>query len=242
MTRALGIDISQWQNDPQTPKFMDFAKARAAGADFIFIKASQANWRDRDFAHNWTAAKEAGLIRGAYHFLTWNMDGAAQADFMWSLIKDDPGELPPVVDYEWWGTVPSNAEDYLRKFVARIRSLSGRRPTIYTSAYFWNGANEAQELTSTCNLWVASWREGGEPRLPNGFKQWQFWQWTDKGDGLKYGAESLGLDMDWFYGDRAELRRWAGLPPEDEQPPEPPVLTIEQRLTALEARVAALEK
>ena len=53
--------------------------------------------------------------------------------------------------------------------------------------------------------------------------------------------QSLGLDMDWFYGDRAELRRWAGLPPEDEQPPQP-VLTLEQRVEALEARVAALEK
>ncbi len=57
---------------------------------------------------------------------------------------------------------------------------------------------------------------------------WTFWQWTDKGDGLAFGMESKGLDMNWFNGTEQELRKWAGVEPGP--PPEP---SLEEKVARL---------
>jgi len=66
MKRTIGIDISAWQDDNSTPQQIDWSKAKSAGAQFAFIKASQGTFTDQDFAYNWQAAKAAGVLRGAY--------------------------------------------------------------------------------------------------------------------------------------------------------------------------------
>ena len=119
MNFAKGIDVSRWQDDKSTPQRMNFAMAKGQGVEFVFIKASQSIWADRDILYNWDAARRAGLLRGAYHFLTWETSAERQAEFMWGLLEADPGELPLVLDYEWWRTIPANASRYLRRVVAR---------------------------------------------------------------------------------------------------------------------------
>lgn len=100
MATVQGIDVSKWQDDNTTPQQIDFNKAKRAGAYFVFIKASQDVYADPDFAYNWNAAKAAGLIRGAYHFFDYRKSPKAQADYLTSLLKNDWGELPPVLDFE----------------------------------------------------------------------------------------------------------------------------------------------
>ena len=39
------------------------------------------------------------------------------------------------------------------------------------------------------------------PRIPAPWTAWTFWQYTDKGNGLQYGAESLNIDLNYFNGD-----------------------------------------
>lgn len=229
MNYAEGIDVSRWQDDKSTPQRMDFSKAVAQGVEFVFIKASQSIYSDRDILYNWDAARRAGLLRGAYHFLTWETSPERQAEFMWGLLRDDPGELPMVVDYEWWGQIPSNAHVYLRKFVARLKAISGKTPMIYTSDGFWRDGKEAYALTQECDLWVASYRPMPPPRMPAGWNTWRFWQWTSKGDGLAHGAESKELDLNWFNGTSAELRAWANAPDEPPAPVDPSAY-IEARL------------
>ena len=91
-----GIDISHWQNDKSTPQKMNFAKAKAAGTKFVFIKVSERGGMDEDYFYNWKTAKEAGIPRGGYHFLRWDISGLLQARIFCDLLKDDPGELSPV--------------------------------------------------------------------------------------------------------------------------------------------------
>lgn len=43
-----GCDVSLWQDDPSTAQHVDVAKMRSAGAQFVFIKTSQACFLDRD--------------------------------------------------------------------------------------------------------------------------------------------------------------------------------------------------
>ena len=95
--RALGVDISHWQGKP------DFVKMKKAGVSFIYIKASQNMWYDQSFKTNWEGAREAGLLRGAYHFYDMR-DGSDtpkhQAEYFANLLADDPGELRPALDFE----------------------------------------------------------------------------------------------------------------------------------------------
>ncbi len=40
-------------------------------------------------------------------------------------------------------------------------------------------------------------------------KTWTFWQYTQNGDGLAYGAESKSIDLNWFNGDLDALKKFA---------------------------------
>lgn len=214
MTKTLGIDVSRWQDNNSTAQKMDFVKAKAAGARFVFIKASQQLYADEDILFNWKSAKDAGLLRGAYHFLTWDKPGREQARYFWSIIKSDPGELPPVCDFESWGTIPSNAYYILWEFLQELKLLCGRNPIIYTGYYFWQtyGAHPAETMDFTqFPLWLAYYATEQYIKVPLEWPRWTFWQYTSKGDGLAFGSESLDLDMDYFNGSYEDLLTFAGL-------------------------------
>src|SRR5512146_139615 len=74
-----GIDVSAWQGD------IDWLKARAAGTQFAFIKATEGgDHLDPKFLENWEGAKRAGIARGAYHFLYWCRPADEQA--LWFML------------------------------------------------------------------------------------------------------------------------------------------------------------
>ncbi|NPV77892.1 MAG: hypothetical protein HPY59_16145, partial [Anaerolineae bacterium] len=81
MERTLGIDVSFWQDNNNTPQQIDWNKAKKAGAVFAFIKASQATFTDSDFEYNWQNAKTAGILRGAYHFYDYRVSPKTQATY-----------------------------------------------------------------------------------------------------------------------------------------------------------------
>lgn len=229
MAYTLGIDVSRWQDNNSTAQQMDFTKSVAMGAKFVFIKSSQALWTDEDILYNWKSSKKAGLLRGAYHFLDWVANPKTQAQYAWSLIQNDPGELPPVVDFEYWQPPPANAFDILWNYVVEMERLSGKKPIIYTGAFFWNQHGTDADVWKNYPLWIASYTdqsymEDNVKRLTP-WDTFTFWQWSDKGDGLAFGAESLGLDMNWFNGTYKELLDFAGISQPIEPPPviDPPV-------------------
>lgn len=194
---VLGIDCSRWQDDNSTPQRMDFDKAYAAGARFVFIKASQACWLDEDFIWNWVAAKDAGLYRGAYHYLDNSATGEKQGEFFCGLIEKDPGELPPVLDYEYRTAPPGLAS--ANQWLNEVYWTLDISPILYTSPYYWKEYGGAQVGWTQYPLWIANY-EVSSPTVPAPWTDWTFWQWTDKGDGIRYGAESHGLDMNWYNG------------------------------------------
>lgn len=94
---VLGEDISYWQLNYGSLNHVDFAKAIAQGVEFVFIRNSFGTSLDTRFKQNWMDAKTAKLLRGAYHFTLLNTSGFAQVV---DTLKDDPGELPVVLDLE----------------------------------------------------------------------------------------------------------------------------------------------
>lgn len=74
-----GIDISQWQHTDN--KAIDFSSLKNTyGASFVFIKSSDGGNRDKGKSAYWypidsKAAKDAGLLVGAYHYAVPGMLG-----------------------------------------------------------------------------------------------------------------------------------------------------------------------
>lgn len=207
---ALGLDISQWQDENSTAQQVDFGKAKANGAEFVFIKAGQRNFTDEDFKWNWGPSRDAGLIRGAYWYLDWAADMKAQADYFANLLNDDPGELPPVCDYEQVTGCPSDSASKLQIFLARLENNTKRFPLIYTSNGFWGAHGSTSTTWQQYDLWIAHpYRI--TPTVPKPWSSWKFWQYSWKGDGKAYGCESANVDLNYFSGSSAMLRAYAGV-------------------------------
>lgn len=201
MTYILGCDVSRWQDDISTPQRINFDQMRDAGARFVFIKASQGTWADRDILYNWQAAKDAGMYRGAYHYFDWRDGSEEQARFFAGLLREDPGELPPVFDYEMRSGAPGRSAAIARAqaFIHTAEDVLGKPVMIYTSPGYWReyGSNT---LVGNRKLWLAHYYTD-TPAVPHDWTGWNFWQFTDLGDGPLFGAESLELDMNWYNGD-----------------------------------------
>lgn len=165
-----GIDVSLYQ------KVIDWKKVKAAGVDFAFIKATQGNdITDPRFAANWVAAKQAGIMRGAYHFYEFG-SLVSQAHQFIAALGSDRGELSPVVDVEDTTANPDIKE--VKAFID-ILSSNGIKPIIYTGAWFWNTRRWGGPVpwASQYDLWVAWYPMTPAPTIPSDWATWRIWQY-----------------------------------------------------------------
>ena len=211
--RALGVDISHWQGKP------DFVKMKKAGVSFIYIKASQNMWYDQSFKTNWEGAREAGLLRGAYHFYDMR-DGSDtpkhQAEYFANLLADDPGELRPALDFECPGIAgypnypPHDQSDKIvRQFSEKVKMILGVMPILYTNLAGITHLDPLTEMVKGMDLWIAWYNLTSHYPKLGAFSNWRVWQYKSTGDGLAFGVESKGLDMDAFNGTVEDLYDYA---------------------------------
>ncbi len=172
--KALGIDVSHFNSQ------LDWVKFKAAGVSFAFIKASQGiSFTDPAFQDNWQRAKSAGMLRGAYHFLTHD-DPAAQAISFAQTLHREPGDLPPVIDFEESNSGSTATLDDLASFAKQIDQDTGCTPIIVSGTYFKQlvgvGAAASEDL-GRYPLWIIQY--GPTPVVPPPWKSWTFWQFTN---------------------------------------------------------------
>jgi lysozyme len=206
-TNANGVDVALYQGA------IDWQRARRSGTLFAFIKATQGgNITDPKFVANWTNAKAAGILRGAYHYYKFGIDPIVQANLFCSKLASDSGELPPVVDVE--DTTSSADATALKRFTDAVTTRIGVKPIIYTAQWFWNERRWGGHIdwAKDYDLWVASYTK--YPIIPTDFTTWKFWQYSNAGtvDGIP-----AKVDLDYFNGTEADLRLYAR-----EQPITPP--------------------
>lgn len=226
--RAQGIDVSVWQDNNSTPQMVDFNKAKSAGASFAFMKAGQGLYLDPDFVMNWQNAGESGILRGVYHFLdfshkpsnkTANQWAIDQAVFFWGVVKNLQLDFLPVCDFEDMGGLPAaTVRQAFKNFLESFFSLSGKRCIIYTRMSLWTVYGSSDQYWLQYQLWVAQYYYQtlpATPKLSPPFTNWVFWQYTDKGDGKKYGCESSQVDLNYFNGTLAQLYDYANKPQPD---------------------------
>ncbi len=165
-----GIDVSSYSGE------VDWAKVREEGHTFAFLKATEGDdLADPSFAQQWPKIKEAGLIRGAYHFYVTEDDPEKQASFFIKTVQLVSGDLAPVVDIELIGkNTPAGLAERLKIFTTRLEEHYGVKPIIYTAPDFWD--EHLGEGFGDHPLWVAEY-ETDQPRLPVGWSDWHLWQW-----------------------------------------------------------------
>jgi lysozyme len=196
-----GIDISHVQGR------VDWnAVAHEGGISFAAVKATEASqYVDPAFAANWQGMKEAGVIRGAYHFFRFDQDPQQQAEHFAAVVQLDPDDLPPILvlrptsDTKVAAGVDVPLVDRVRAWLKIVEVKMKRKPIIYTKAGFWNNHMTAE--FGDYPLWIA--QEGlSTPPSVKGWKRWTFWQYTNLG---KVSGVDGAVDIDRFNGSRKEL-------------------------------------
>lgn len=180
-----GLDVSHWQGR------VDWRAVARSGVSFTWLKASEGtSVVDRTWERNRRAARQAGILVGAYHFASPSRhrdDARREADHFLRTTRLRPGEMVPALDLEVDGGLSRAAlTRWTRAWIARVEARLGVRPVLYTSPGFvaseLRGARRiARDLAP--HLWVAHWRTDA-PALPaDGWagRGWSFWQWTDRG-------------------------------------------------------------
>lgn len=158
----------------------DFAKARAAGAEFAIIRksfvlhdAKHDAWHlspDPHFARDVDKARAAGLTVGAYGFFAFNKSAPSAAEQVANLVQAAgrvvPGkDLPYCIDVEFpgqgivdTGRTQGEAFGFLLELIAEVRRQTKASPLIYTSHVQWHDSNGLggpdNSALDGCPLWI----------------------------------------------------------------------------------------
>ena len=199
-----GIDVSTWQGE------IDWRRARAAGVNFAFLKATEGGDRlDPAFRQNWAAARAAGVPRGAYHFFYHCRPAIQQARWFIAHVPSDPSALPPVLDMEWNAHSPtcpgrrpaSEVRAEARIFLDAMTRAYGRRPLLYTTVDFY-ADNQLWKLQGV-DFWLRSTAKHPSDSFPG--QHWLIWQYTATGQVPGIAGQ---VDLNAFAGSRRDFAAW----------------------------------
>jgi GH25 family lysozyme M1 (1,4-beta-N-acetylmuramidase) len=208
-----GIDVSKYQQPPYGSAFVDWARVKADGVDFVIIKATDGKdkrHKEPMFTTNRDGALAQGLTIGMYHVATPVADPAdarEEADHFVQAAAPSVGNIIPALDIELSripdGMTPSVLEGWMRAWLTRVTNRLGVRPMVYGSVYLFTTklANTTWFADNGFPLWLARWGPLPNPLPANNWQGqgWTFWQWavTDPGsvDGI-----TTAIDRDRYVG------------------------------------------
>ena len=246
-----GIDTSKWNHDYgaslEDVKPLDWEALKAAGMDFVILKAGSTLGIDPAFESDYRDAKAAGLQVGAY-FYTYSAtveDTLADAEMLLTWLEGKQFELPIYFDAE----DPTLAElgterltELCRVFATTLQE-AGYYAALYTNTEWLYNLLDTEWVKANLDIWYArytatlpegqerfdpadrdfSWKDGtaykpGEPE-----KRYGLWQYTDNGgvEGFRY-----PFDFNFAFKDyRSIMVKW-GLNGYGEQNPLPQPSTV----------------
>ena len=173
-----GIDISHHQGNVNWGRLRN-ALIEQSPLRFVFMKSTEGDSHvDRNFRANFANAKEAGLIRGAYHFWSNKSSSRRQAYFYLAMTPLEPGDLPPVLDIE---TKPTDisTEEFQQNVLTWLHIIEDKfhvKPIIYTY-YKFKDQYLSDSRFDDYPYWIAHYYVD---KMEYSGK-WLFWQHTDAG-------------------------------------------------------------
>lgn len=197
---VFGIDLSHFNGDVD---WKQLGAGEVGSPAFIVLKATEGvDYLDPTFVEHWSAAKEHGFIRGAYHFFVAHDDPDAEADWYIKNVTLMKGDLLPIVDVERATKKETRGlKERLYHFLEKIEAHYGERPLIYTGKKFWD--THVGRVLPNHGLWIAQYGVD-KPTLPSGWDEWAFWQFTQQA--MIPGVEKP-VDRNRFSGRREELEQ-----------------------------------
>jgi uncharacterized protein (TIGR03382 family) len=199
-----GIDVSEYQGS------VDWSAVKASGRVFGIARINVSGHLDPYFAANWRDMKAAGVIRGAYQYYKPSYDPVAEANLVvQTLGRLAPDDLPAMLDIEITSGVDrATVVTRLAKWLEIVEAGTGKRPLMYTGAYFWDD-NIASTAFASYPL-VIPWYGTTCPGVPNAWNApgWKFHQYSESG--TVPGVSSNPTDLDVFNGSEAQLRAFIG--------------------------------
>lgn len=171
-----GIDVSQWQGD------IDFEKVKAAGIDFVIIRAGYGrsiSQKDPYFEQNYKNAKAAGLNVGAYwySYAVSATDAKAEATACAAVIEGKQFEYPIYFDLEEQSQFAKGAmfcSSLVRAFCDTLNAAG-----YYSGLYISRSPLQSYitaDIKEKYPLWIAEYNS----RL-NYSGKYGVWQNSDKG-------------------------------------------------------------
>ena len=186
---------------------IDWKKLSEQNIQFAYIKATEGSeFVDEKFQENYKNAQETDLKIGAYHFFSYDSEGATQAENFINNVEKIDNMLPPVIDVEFYGEYEKNnpdkekTQEQLRILIDKIKENYEVSPIIYAT-------NESYELYiannfEDCEIWIRDIIKS--PDLPDN-REWTFWQYTNREILDGYQGEETYIDMNVFNGTQEEF-------------------------------------
>jgi lysozyme len=195
-----GIDVSKYQHIINWESVRNM-HVEGVSIGFAFIKATEGNLnQDRFFKRNWKRAKEAGVVRGAYHFFLATKSGRKQAENFIRAVDIEEGDLPPVLDVEQtYGVPPVLLRQRVKEWLDIVEMHYGVKPILYTNVDFY--IQILKDEFDEYPLWVAHYLQKNKPRI---HRDWIFWQHSETGRVNGIGSK---VDFNVFNGDSAAFRQ-----------------------------------
>lgn len=210
-----GIDVHGERGD------VDWARVLADGHRFAFVKATEGlDFRDPLFSRGrWEAMRDAGVIRGAYHYARPQpgRSGRDEAEFFLSVVESvggrRSGDLPLVLDIEWPRCRLGAREirTWCGDFCTTVRRATGREAITYTGNFWRDRVGGLGPPRNGAVLWLPVYgpndgrtRVDPTPFIPRGAFRLRLHQWTDRG--RVAGVQHQPVDMNVWLSTLAQLR------------------------------------
>jgi lysozyme len=201
-----GIDVSDYscRIDWQGVKKMN---SNGVKVRFAYMRSTRGtNEFDMQFEENWEGAKEAKILRGAYHFYKYGHDAIAQAHYFLSKVNTEYGDMPPVLDIE--NDKITDDSELLRADVLKgidiwlkvVEKQSGIKPIIYTNLDYYK--RYIAYNFPNHKIWIANYNNMRGVKLPDG-RIWSMWQIGDK---ARCNGISEKIDFNIFNGSIEDLK------------------------------------
>lgn len=207
-----GIDISNHKAE------IDLA---AVAFDFCFV---QTTWGNGEVSANglvngvWTGAdakiqqlRKMGKLWGFMHYIRGHASPEQEAQFAYNHNKGYFHEGVPAVDWESNDNMAFNDISYLDRWLAEFIRLSGVKPLIYCPASSLGTVRSVADKRD-CGLWAASYATSAAtgyqdtPWNDTAYGKLAMRQYSSNGRLSGFGAP---LDLDKFYGNADEFRKYA---------------------------------